>query len=142
MRRVMPGSAVLMVRVSASECSPKGYSMAEMADMALASHEAGVGVIHVSNGGMLSTAPRAWPGYQLGYARSIRQKARVPAIGVGRLEAPQLAEFALQEGYCDLVAVGRGMLRDPHWPTRAAEAPGDTPPVPENLLRVFRDFRP
>jgi len=44
------------------------------------------------------------------------------AVGV-ILDGPQ-AEAILQTGQADLIAIGREMLFDPHWPLHAAQALG------------------
>jgi NADPH-dependent 2,4-dienoyl-CoA reductase/sulfur reductase-like enzyme len=39
--------------------------------------------------------------------------ARVPVVGVGRVTTPELAERALADGVCDLVAMTRAQIADP-----------------------------
>jgi len=99
--------------------------------------DSGVDIIHVSSGGSVSVAPPTWSGYQLGFARTIRQATGMPVIGVGLVNTADLAEFALREGYCDLVAVGREMLRNPNFPLRAAVQLGEVLPVKESLKLVY-----
>lgn len=137
-RQAIPDSIGLMVRVSAVEYDPRGYSLQDMVSICRAFKEAGADIIHVSSGGSIPLSPPSWPGYQLEFARTIREGARMPVIGVGKLEAPELAEFALRSGFCDLVAVGREMLRDPNWPSRAALTLGHQVPVVEPLRPVFQ----
>jgi NADPH2 dehydrogenase len=137
-RKALPDDALLIVRVSAREYHPQGFTLDDMVEICTAHRDAGVDIIHVSSGGSTTVSPPQWPGYQLGFARAIRERVRVPTIGVGRLDVPELAEFALREGFCDLVAVGRAQLRDPNWPSRAALALGDQVPVPETLWPVFQ----
>ena len=43
----------------------------------------------------------------------------VPVVGVGKLGYPDLAEKALREGMCDMVMLGRPLLADPEWPSKA-----------------------
>ncbi|KAA2301605.1 NADPH dehydrogenase, partial [Clostridioides difficile] len=43
-----------------------------------------------------------------------------PVIAVGMLEDAALAQAVIGNGDADLVAVGRGMLRDPYWANHAA----------------------
>jgi len=63
-------------------------------------------------------------GYQLGFARRIRQEAAVATQAVGMILDGIQAEAALQAGDADLIAVGREALRDPYWAHRAAEQLG------------------
>lgn len=45
----------------------------------------------------------------------MREATGLPVIAVGMLDAPALADHVLGNGDADLVAVGRGLLRDPYW---------------------------
>ena len=49
--------------------------------------------------------------------------------------APQ-ANAVVADGHADLVALGRELLRDPHFPVRAAKELGATPPQPAQYLRA------
>ncbi len=137
-RQAIPKYAMMTVRLSGDEFAEGGYSLPEMVQMSEAFVEAGCDMVHMSSGGSVPVRPEVWPGYQLQYARAVKQTVRVPVIGVGLLDKVELAEFALREGFCDLVAVGRGILRDPNWPVAAAQLLGAEPPVPENMQIAFR----
>ncbi len=45
----------------------------------------------------------------------------VPVIGTGGVSVPEEAEALLASGKCDMVALGRPSLADPHWPNNARE---------------------
>lgn len=45
----------------------------------------------------------------------------VPVMGTGGITVPAEAEEFIAGGKCDLVAVGRGVLADPHWSRKAHE---------------------
>ncbi|MFX7333382.1 glycerol-3-phosphate responsive antiterminator, partial [Acinetobacter baumannii] len=70
------------------------------------------------------------PGYQLPFAREIREKVNIPVIGVGLVTEAQQAEEALQNGDADLIALARAVLYNPHWPWHAAAALGAQVSVP------------
>lgn len=123
-KRELPPGMPLLMRVSAYEYSPEGYTVDDMVGMVRQFKEAGVDMMDVSSGGNVPVAPEPYPGYQLAFAERIRKEAEIPVIAVGRMESPQLAEQAVQSGRTDLVAVGRGLLRDPHWAKTAALALG------------------
>lgn len=55
------------------------------------------------------------------YAREARAIVQAPVIGVGKILDIASAEARLQAGDCDLVAIGRGLLADPHMPRKALE---------------------
>ncbi|MBT9177080.1 MAG: NADPH dehydrogenase [Firmicutes bacterium] len=134
-RRALPMQAVLTVRISAAEFSGTAHEYTPRDAVEIAAVLAGEGIdaVHASAGGIMPVRPNVWPGYQLGFARQIKQAVGLPVIGVGVLGKPELVEFALREGYCDLVAVGRALLADPHWPIRAARTLGADIPVPEHM---------
>lgn len=58
---------------------------------------------------------------QLRSARIIRKEVSIPVITHGRLGNVMKAENALQEGDCDIVAIGRGLLADPDLPNKIKE---------------------
>ena len=53
-------------------------------------------------------------------------------MAVGAIIEPAQAEAILAEGSADLVALGRQMLAEPHWPYRAARVLGH--PDPHGVL--------
>lgn len=42
-----------------------------------------------------------------------------PVIAVGALDDPEVANRAIADGYCDGVAIARGLIADPEWPNKA-----------------------
>ena len=137
-KAAIPEKTALFIRVSADEYAEDGYTTDEMVEMCRAFRRAGVDLIHVSTGGNVPKSPTVWPGYQVPYAERIRKEVGAPVIAVGKLDSPQLAESAIRQGQADLVAVGRGMLRDPHWMIHAALALGVEAPIPESYKRGYR----
>jgi len=57
------------------------------------------------------------PGVHLHLATEIKKAAKVPVIGVGRID-PLLGEKAIQEGKVDLIALGRALISDPDLPNK------------------------
>lgn len=70
-------------------------------------------------------------------ARTIKHALGVPVIGVGMLDEPKLAESAVANGDADLIAVARGMLRDPYWAIHALQATGKKIDPPFQYVRGF-----
>jgi 2,4-dienoyl-CoA reductase (NADPH2) len=60
-------------------------------------------------------------GFTLGMAAVVKQEVDVPVIAAGRIRFPDLAERALAAGQVDFVAIGRGVIADPEWVTKARE---------------------
>lgn len=54
-------------------------------------------------------------------AARIRAAVKTPIIYAGRVVDPQYAERLLDEGACDLVAMTRALIADPHLPQKARE---------------------
>ena len=61
------------------------------------------------------------------YAQALSDRAApfgklgVPVIAGNELDEIERALEVLNEGWADLVAVGRGLIADPDWPARARE---------------------
>jgi NADPH2 dehydrogenase len=127
----------LTVRVSASEYDANGYTLEDIIALCLELEAMGMAAIHVSSGGSVPVRPEVWPGYQLPLARAIKQSVAIPVIAVGLLGEPSLAEYALRNQDCDLVAVGRAYLHDAQWPVRAAKALEADLPIPEPMKKAL-----
>ncbi|SFL56992.1 2,4-dienoyl-CoA reductase [Gracilibacillus orientalis] len=130
----MPADMPLIMRISATEFVEEGYQLPDGIELAKAYKEAGVDMFHVSAGGEGAIAPSRNPGGHAGYmvpfARAMREALEVPVLAVGRLEDAHLADSIIGNQDADLVAVGRGMLRDPYWAIRAARELGQEIEVP------------
>jgi 2,4-dienoyl-CoA reductase-like NADH-dependent reductase (Old Yellow Enzyme family) len=130
-RAELPEGAPLFVRVSATEWTPGGLEVDEVADVAreLAGH--GVDLIDVSSGGnQIVPGIPTGPGYQVPLARTIRERSGLPVGAVGLITEPQHAEKILAERAADAILLGRVLLRDPSWPQRAAADLGADVPWP------------
>ncbi len=140
-RTALPKGMPLLMRISATEYVEGGYGLDHAVHLCRRYHEAGVDAFDVSSGGEgpigAAGRPGSHAGYQVPLARGVRQALGMPVAAVGRLDYPALAEFVVATGDADLVAVGRGLLRDPYWALRAAIALGETPAVPAQYTRGF-----
>jgi NADPH2 dehydrogenase len=144
-KAVMPPDMPLMMRVSATEWSPDGYSFEDLLRLLPVFQQAGVDLFDVSSGGNLPVRPPQgeYPGYHVPFAARIREALNVPVMAVGRLDDPAVAEGVVADGRADLVAVGRGMLRDPYWANTASMALGGPTLLPAQYFRaVPPDRRP
>lgn len=120
----MPEDMPLIMRISAKEYVEGGYGIEESIAFAKAYQKAGVDMFDISSGGEGPIAafgrPGTHAGYQVPLARDIKQALDVPVIAVGRLDDAKLANAVIGNEDADLVAVGRGLLRNPHWALEAA----------------------
>ncbi|MHC5269816.1 oxidoreductase [Enterococcus sp. LJL98] len=83
----------------------------------------GIDCIDVSTGGLLDRQPDipVYPGYQVPYATAMKEAVTIPVTAVGMLDNPGLCEHLLQTKQTDLVAIGRGLLRNTNWLADAAQ---------------------
>lgn len=124
----MPADMPLIMRISGVEYADGGYDIDYAIELGKRYRAAGVDIFHISSGGEGTPGkrkPEYRPGYQVPFARAFKEAfPDVPVIAVGILEAPADALKTLREGDADLVAVGRGMLRDPYWTVHAIRDTG------------------
>lgn len=124
-RAVWPAEKPLFVRVSAHDWVEDGLTLDDTVVIARTLREHGVDLIHCSGGGMSGARPpAAGPGYMIPFAERIRREAGIPTAAVGLITAPELADVVIRNGQADLVALGRELLRHPHWPLDAARTLG------------------
>lgn len=57
-----------------------------------------------------------WRSYM---ARAVREKFHKPTIAIGNIRSPQAAEDILAKGDADLIGIGRGLIADPYWCSKA-----------------------
>lgn len=135
-REAVSENVTVGVRISATDWVEGGWDNAQSIAFSQQLEQAGCHYIHVSSGGL---APQqsisVGPGYQLPFARDIRQAVSIPVIAVGLITEPKHAEAVLQEGTADLVALARAVLYDPRWPWHAAAELGAQVSAPPQYLR-------
>jgi len=64
------------------------------------------------------------PGYQVVFAKKIKEETGIGTQAVGLIRTPQLANDLLESSHADLIALGRQALFNPFWPHHAAEELG------------------
>lgn len=137
-RAALPAGMPLLVRVSATDWVEGGWTVDDTVRLASLLREDGADLVDVSSGGNAVTDIPVEPGYQVPFARRIRHEAAVPTGAVGLITEPKQAEDVLAEGAADVVLLARELLRDPHWPLRAAHELADDEAVrwPPQYLRA------
>lgn len=127
----------VLVRISAVDWVEGGFDIESSIALAKMLKKAGVSLIDCSSGG---TSPKAkmniYFGYQLGFAKEIREQAGIAVSGVGLITKPEFADFILSSGTADMVALGRELLRNPYWPLTAARKLGVDIEWPKQYLRA------
>jgi len=136
-RAVWPAEKPLFVRVSAHDWVEGGLTLDDTVVIARVLREYGVDLVHCSGGGMSGARPPATgPGYMIPFAERVRREANIPTTAVGLITAPELADSIIRNGQADLVALGRELLRHPHWPLNAARSLGHDVAWPKQYERA------
>jgi 2,4-dienoyl-CoA reductase-like NADH-dependent reductase (Old Yellow Enzyme family) len=130
-RAAWPDELPLAVRLSCTDWVEGGFSLEETVQVARWLRDDGVDLVDCSSGGI---APGikipAEEGYQVPFAAAVRREAGIASAAVGLITRPEHADALIREGEADVVLLGRELLREPHWPYRAAAALDQTPPTP------------
>ncbi|WP_028638740.1 NADH:flavin oxidoreductase/NADH oxidase [Nocardioides sp. URHA0032] len=125
-RRRVAAGVPLLVRLSATDWVDGGWSADDTVRLAGLLREEGVDLVDTSSGGNVVAQIPVGPGYQVPFAARVRAEAGIPTGAVGKITEPKQAEEILAEGSADVVLLARELLRDPHWPLRAAHELGET----------------
>jgi 2,4-dienoyl-CoA reductase-like NADH-dependent reductase (Old Yellow Enzyme family) len=137
-RRSIPDSMPLLLRISASDWTEGGLDGAASTRLAARAAQHGVDFVDVSSGGAVPHARiPVGPGYQVELAEAVRA-AGVPTGAVGLISEAQQAESVVREGRADAVLIARAALRDPHWWVRSAHELGYTLPLAPQYERAGR----
>ena len=119
-RKAIPDSMPLFVRVSATEYMENGWDVDECVDFSRMLKEDGVDLIDCSSGGNSSTQTLTpFPGYQVQFSARIRSEAEVTTGAVGLITEAAQAEKILEDGEADVILLARELLRNPYWPIQA-----------------------
>ncbi len=126
-RANIPEDMPLFMRIGAQDDDLEGgLTIEEIIAFCKMAREAGVDVLDVSRGNILSAAlkyevpPLDLPkGFNIDNAARIRKETGMLTIGVGRINTAELAEEILQEDKVDMVVMGRAQLADPDFLNKA-----------------------
>ena len=135
-RNVWPEHLPLLLRISATDWVEGGWDLEQSLELVRQLIPLGVDLIDCSSGG---SAPHAkvpvGPGYQTQFAEQIRRETGSRTSAVGMITDPAQADHIIRSGQADLVMLARELLRDPHWPLRAARELGHLVPWPAQYVR-------
>ncbi len=136
-RKAIPDSMPLFVRVSATEYVEGGWDVEECVQLSKWLKDEGVDLIDCSSGGN-SAAQQLKPfaGYQVEFSDRIRSEAEVLTGAVGLITQPEQAEKILTDGQADAVLLGRELMRNPYWPLQARSDLDEEIGWPRQYLRI------
>ncbi|MDR1795856.1 MAG: NADPH dehydrogenase [Clostridiales Family XIII bacterium] len=135
-RSVWPDEKPLGVRVSAEEYEEGGLHPEDVAALLNLVKGKGLDYVDVSSGGVTPFVPKASPGYQIPYAKTVKDLTDLPVAGGGLITTPQAAEDVVASGSADCVYLGRELLRNPYFPLCASVALGVDVPWPTAYERA------
>ena len=120
LRRLMPDDMPLFTRISATDWVEGGWDVEQSVVLARELKARGVDLIDVSSGALIPTAriPVA-KGYQVPFARRIRDEAGIATGAVGLITEAGYANEIITGGDADLVFLARELLREPYWALKA-----------------------
>lgn len=131
LREVVPDDLPLFVRISATDWVDGGWDIGQSVELAKRLKELCVDLIDVSSGGTVPTARIPIErGYQVPFARQIRDEAGIMTGAVGLITESQHAEEIITAGDADLVFLARELLREPYWALKAQQALDEDPSWP------------
>ncbi|GFO56463.1 hypothetical protein GMSM_34700 [Geomonas sp. Red276] len=115
----------LLVRMNGNEFMKDGSSRDELVEYATRLAGAGVDALCINVGWheaqvpqIVSEVPRGVFAY---LARGVKERVDIPVIASHRINDPAVARELLDEGCCDMVAIGRALIADPYFPEKARQ---------------------
>ncbi|HEY0971126.1 MAG TPA: NADH:flavin oxidoreductase/NADH oxidase [Gemmatimonadales bacterium] len=136
-RAAWPSGDPVLVRLSATDWRDDGWTVDDSVHLARLVAPLGVDLFDCSSGGVVPRVPiPVGPGYQVQLAERVRREAGVRTGAVGFITGAAQADTIVRTGQADIVLLAREMLRDPHWPLRAAVELGADGPWPPQYLRA------
>jgi 2,4-dienoyl-CoA reductase-like NADH-dependent reductase (Old Yellow Enzyme family) len=131
LRQLLPAELPLFVRISATDWVEGGWDAEQSVVLARHLKDLGIDLIDVSSGGLVPKAriPVA-KGYQVPFARKIRDEAAIMTGAVGMITEPRHADEIVTGGDADLVFLARELLREPYWALKAQQELGSEPSWP------------
>lgn len=123
-RAAVGATLPMVVRFSATDWAAGGWDVEDTVTVTRWAAEHGADLADISSGGNVPAQIPVGPGYQVQFATTVRTGSGVPSIAVGLIDAPEQAEHIIATGQADVVMMGRELLRDPHFPLRAAATLG------------------
>jgi 2,4-dienoyl-CoA reductase-like NADH-dependent reductase (Old Yellow Enzyme family) len=137
MREAIPEHVLLSARITGSDWAEGGLTPDDGVVMARELKVAGVGMVCVTSGGVVSNARiQVGHDYQVPFAERVRREADIATQAVGLVTNAGQANALVAEGRADMVALARALLDDPRWPWQAARELGADMVLPAQYRRA------
>jgi 2,4-dienoyl-CoA reductase-like NADH-dependent reductase (Old Yellow Enzyme family) len=139
-RKAIPDSMPLLVRISAVDYieSEEAWTLEDSIALSKILKENGVDFITASGGGFTNVSKdRVFPGYQVPFAKAIKEQTGILTGAVGMIiEAQQANDIILNEE-ADLIIIAREHLRDPYFAIHSAKELDIEIEIPWQYKRAF-----
>jgi len=136
-RTIWPARLPLFLRISSTDWVDGGWTPEDSVALAKMVTSLGIDLIDCSSGGIAPGVKiPVGPGYQVPFARKIRNEGGIPTGAVGLITEPNQAESILAEGSADIILMARQFLRDPYLPLDAAKDLGVDTEWPIQYVRA------
>ena len=137
-KEVWPEEKAILLRVSAYDYLEDGMDKYEMTKIIELVKDY-IDIVHVSTGGVAKLPGKiyTYPGYQVSHCEYIKKETNMPTIAVGLIDNHELVEEILANDRADLVAIGRGILRDPYYVLNTAYKLGVKDIYPQQYMRGY-----
>jgi len=120
-RSVWLAELPLFIRLSATDWVEGGWDLDQSIRLAAMLKPLGVDLVDCSSGGLVPDARiPAGPGFQVPFAKAIREQVDILTGAVGIITDAEQADDILRKGEADIILMAREFLRDPYWPLHAA----------------------
>ena len=130
----------LIVRISADEWMQNGWNVNDSIYLSKELEKVGVDSMHISSGGNMEKtdkAPKIEPFYQANWAKEIKKSVNIPVIAVGLITTGKDGEYLLENEFCDFVAYGRELLKNPNLVFYAANELNEKNKINSSYIRAF-----
>ena len=125
----------IILRLSAEEYAENGNHIKDTIELVKSLNQK-VDAINVSSGGVVSIKFDVFPGYQMEYAKKIKELGYT-VIGGGLITSDLECEKYLENGFADAIFLGRKLLNDPYFVLKTAAKNGRKDLVIEPYERGF-----
>ncbi len=139
-RKVISAETPLLVRISSVDYieSDDAWGLEDSIKLSEILKENGVDFITASGGGFTNVSKdKVFPGYQVHFAKAIKEVTGILAGAVGMITEAEQANAIIANGDADLVIIAREHLRDPYFAIHSAIALRNEIEIPWQYKRAF-----